>query len=267
MYVLLETENKKGTWTVNILVYSLQLNAIKDAVFALQEFIKESYEETVIDIIHNQDTFIDTVSSKSYDIVYYDISGRGSKEEASEELQSFRLQSPECDILLMAETEEYAIVGYKVHAYDYVVLSEEDGLISSFIRIMKEKYDDDNTIYSVRMKGVWRRLRLKEIIYMETNDHHVLFHMNNGQTYKKLANFKSLTPPIGGSKDLFQCHKSYVVNGRYIVDMIQNSFIMQDGKKISISKPNRKNARNFYSWCVINGYLDGEEETENKKRP
>jgi hypothetical protein len=88
--------------------------------------------------------------------------------------------------------------------------------------------------------------------------------MSNGQVYKKLANFNSLTPPIEGNRDLFQCHKSYVVNGRYIKGMVQNSFIMQDGKKISISKPNRKNARNFYSWCVINGYLEVEEETEKK---
>ena len=268
MYVLSETESKKGTWMVNILVYSLQLNAIKDDIFTLQEFIKDSYEEIVIDTIREQGTFIETVSSKSYDIVYYDISGRGSKEDVINELQSFRLLSPECDILLMAETEEYATVGYKVHAYDYIVLSEEkDGLISSFVRIMREKYNDDNTIYSVRMKGVWRRLNLKEIVYMETNDHHVLFHMNNGQTYKKLANFKSLTPPIEGCKDLLQCHKSYVVNGRYIVDMIQNSFLMQDGKKISISKPNRKNARSFYSWCVMNGYVGMAEDDDNKKRP
>lgn len=268
MYVLLETESRKGTWTVNILVYSLQLDAIKDTVFALQEFIKESYEETVIDIIHNQDTFIETVSSKSYDIVYYDISGRGSKEEVVQELQDFRVRFPECDILLIAETEEYAVVGYKVHAYDYIPSSQDkDEVISSFVRIIKEKYDDSKIVYSVRMKGVWRKLELKDIVYMETNDHHVLFHMNNGQTYKKLANFKSLTPPIGGSKDLFQCHKSYVINGRYIVDMIQNSFILQDGKKISISKPNRKNARNFYSWCVMNGYVEMAEEADSKKRP
>lgn len=268
MYVLSETESKKGLWTVNILVYSLQLNAIKDAVFALQEFIKDSYEETVIDIIQKQDTFIETVSSKSYDIVYYDINGRGSGEDVISELETFRLHSPECDILLMADTEEYAIIGYKVHAYDYIILSEgEDCLIASFVRIMREKYNDDNTSYSVRMKGVWRRLKLKEIVYMETNDHHVLFHMNNGQTYKKLANFRSLIPPIEGSKDLFQCHKSYVVNGRYVVDMIQNSFVMQNGIKISISKPNRKNARNFYSWCVMKRYGEKTEEAENKKRP
>ena len=126
MYVLLETESKRGTWTVNVLIYSLQSNAIKESVLALQEFIRENYEDAVVEVIQNKDTFAETVSAKSYDIVYYDISGRGSKEDVTEELQSFRLQSPECDILLMAETEEYAIVGYKVHAYDYIILSEEE---------------------------------------------------------------------------------------------------------------------------------------------
>ena len=234
----------------------MQLNVIKEYVLLLQEFVKENYKDVVIEVIQQPDVFVETVSMKSYDVVYYDISGRGSREAVVSELHSFRLQSPECSILLVAETEEYAAVGYKVYAYDYIVPSEEkDGLISSLVRIMKEKYDD-NIIYAIRMKGVWRKLELKDIVYMETNDHHVLFHMNNGQVYKKLANFNSLTPPIGGIKDLFQCHKSYVVNGRYIKDMVQNSFVLQDGRKISISKPNRKNARNFYSWCVVNGFIE-----------
>ena len=102
---------------------------------------------------------------------------------------------------------------------------------------------------------------------METNDHHVLFHMNNGQTYKKLANFNNLTPPIEGIQGVFQCHKSYVVNSRYIKDMVQNSFLMKDGRKISISKPNRKNARIFYTWCILNGYVESIVEEGNKKRP
>ena len=246
---------------MNILIYSLRMKAIEDSVSKLQEFVKENYEEIVIEIVQDSDVFTEMISVNSYDIVFFDIHGRIGREEVSAELQSFRLQSPESDIILISHSEEYAILGYAVHAYDYVVLSEkEEELVSSFLRIMREKYDCHNTIYSVRMKGVWRRLRLEDIVYMETNDHHVLFHMSNGQLYKKLSNFNNLTPPIEGNRELFQCHKSYVVNGRYIKDMVQNSFILHDGRKISISKPNRKEARNFYSWCVVNGYVGTEQE-------
>ena len=99
MYVSLENERLKGTWTVNVLIYSLQMNRIEDFVSNLQKFIKENYEEVVIEIVQNQSTFTEKVSVKSYDVVYYDISGRQSKEDVISELESFRLQSPECDIL------------------------------------------------------------------------------------------------------------------------------------------------------------------------
>lgn len=251
---------------MDILIYSLQLDAIKEYTLKLQEYISDNYEYSTVNIVQSREDFNESISLKFYDLVYYDISGRKSKEELIRELQDFRLQCPESNILLMAENEEFAIVGYKIHAYDYIVYPEEkEGFLPSFMRVMRERYDCSHTVYSVRMKGVWRRLELKDIIYMETNDHHVLFHMNSGQIYKKLANFNSLTPPVGGSKDLFQCHKSYVVNGRYVKDMIQNSFIMQNGKKISISKPNRKNARNFFTWCVMSGYVEMAEEPEKKK--
>ena len=251
---------------MDVLIYSLQLDTIKEYAVGLQEYVNNNYEGSTVNIIQSREAFNESISSRFYDIVYYDISGRKTKEELIHELQDFCLQCPETNILLMADHEEFAIVGYKVHAYDYIVYSEEEeGLIPSFTRVVREKQDCSSTVYSVRMKGVWRKLELKDIIYMETNDHHVLFHMNSGQIYKKLANFNNLTPPIGGSKDLLQCHKIYVVNGRYVKDMIQNSFIMQNGKKISISKPNRKNARSFFTWCIMNGYVDMAEEAESKK--
>lgn len=242
---------------VNVLVYTAQLNTLKEPVFELQEFVKENYEGIRVDTADTQEIFTEMVSECSYDVVYYAL-GRGKiREDVIEELQTFRLQCPECDVLLLGETEEHAITGYRIHAYDYIIFEQEkEGLLPSFVRMIKEKYNYINMVYYVRIKGIWRRLESEDIVYMETNNHHVLFHMENGQVYKKLANFHSLTPPIESNGDLFQCHKSYVVNGRYIVGMVQNSFIMSDGKKISISKPNRKNARNFYSQCIVKGYLE-----------
>lgn len=251
---------------MDVLIYSLRLDAIKEYIVGLQEYINKNYEGSTVSIVRDREAFNENIFSRFYDIVYYDISGRETKEGIIHELQDFRLQCPETNLLLTADSEEFAILGYKVHAYDYVVYSEEkEGLIPSFMRITREKQDCSSIVYSVRMKGIWRRLELKDIIYMETNDHHVLFHMNNGQIYKKLANFNNLTPPIARSKDLLQCHKSYVINGRYVRDMLQNSFIMQNGKKISISKPNRKSARCFFNWCIMNGYVDMVEEAETKK--
>lgn len=242
---------------VNVIVYTAQLNTLKEFVYKLQEFVKENYEGITIETADTQDAFSELVSECSYDIIYYAL-GRGMKrEDVISQLQDFRLQCPECDVLLLGETEEHAITGYRIQAYDYITfLQEKEGLIPSFMRIIKEKYGYTNTAYYVRIKGVWRKLESKDIVYMETNDHHVLFHMENGQVYKKLANFNSLNPPIESNGDLFQCHKSYVVNGRFLAGMVQNSFILTDGKRVSISKPNRKNARNFYSQCIMKGYLE-----------
>lgn len=253
---------------MKVLIYSAKSKNVKESVFKLQEFVNENYEDVILDVAETKDSFTRMVSEQFYEIVFYDIIKLKSREEVMEELQSFRLKCPESDVLLIAETEEHAITGYRIHAYDYIISSgKKEDLVSAFMGIMREKYSVSNTVYSVRMKGVWRKLELKNIVYLETNDHHVLFHMDNGQVFKKLANFNRLTPPIEANAELFQCHKSYVVNGRFIKSMVQNSFIMQGGIKVSISKPNRKNARNFYSWCVMKGYIEQLEETEYKKRP
>ena len=242
---------------VNVLVYTAQLNTLKDFIYELQEYVKENYEDITVETADTKEAFSEKVSECSYDVIYYTLCRGKTQEDVVAELHDFRLQCPECDVLLLGETEEYAVAGYSIHAYDYIpFLQQKDGLVPSFLRIIKKKYSYANTVYYVRIKGIWRSLKSRDIVYMETNNHHVLFHMENGQVYKKLANFNSLTPPIESNDDLFQCHKSYVVNGRYIRGMVQNSFIMTDGVKVSISKPNRKNAKNFFSQCIVKGYLE-----------
>ena len=242
---------------VNVLVYTAQLNTLKDLIYELQEYVKENYEDITVETADTQKAFAELVSERSYDVIYYTLGGGKTQKDVVTELHDLRLQCPECDVLLLGETEEYAIAGYSIHAYDYIpFLQQKEGLNSSFMRIIKEKYSYANTVYYVRIKGIWRKLKSSDIVYMETNNHHILFHMENGQVYKKLANFNSLTPSIESNGDLFQCHKSYVVNGRYIKGMVQNSFIMTDGIKVSISKPNRKDAKNFFSQCIMKGYLE-----------
>ena len=81
-------------------------------------------------------------------------------------------------------------------------------------------------------------------------DHHIYFHTDDGKEFKRMGNFNDLHTELTCNPMLFRCHKSYVVNGLFVEAMTQGSFLMKDGRKISISRPYRKASRKFFAQSV-----------------
>ena len=61
---------------MNILVYSLQMKAIEDSVSKLQEFVKENYEEIVIEIVQDSDVFTEMICELTFRPITSDINDR-----------------------------------------------------------------------------------------------------------------------------------------------------------------------------------------------
>lgn len=185
-----------------------------------------------------------------WDIVYYDTHGI-AEEKVKENLTDLRETFPECSIVIYCEDERFALFGYSVRAFSYVTEAADDQWMQkSFELIVKEKFDDMMSSFHVKIKGAWTKLDVKHICYMETFNHHIIFHMDNGKEYQRKGNFKDISTELICSPYLFQCHKSFVVNGMFISEMTQESFLMKNGRKINISRPYRKASRIFYARSI-----------------
>ena len=96
----------------------------------------------------------------------------------------------------------------------------------------------------------WTKLDIQHVCYLETFNHHIYFHTDDGKEFKRMGNFNDLHTELTCNPLLFRCHKSYVVNGLFVEAMTQGSFLMKDGRKISISRPYRKASRKFFAQSV-----------------
>lgn len=182
------------------------------------------------------------------DIAYIDMETSGKSEEMRVWLEDIKPLYPKCIYAVVADDERYAVWGYKQQLADYMVFppSEQD-IYSSVERIVKTNFKNLTQSFYVKIRGVWEKISAEEVICIETSNHRINFYMSDGSVFSEKGNFDMINNIISCTPFLFRCHKSYAVNGRYIVGMTQTAFAMSNGKSISISRPYRVDSRAFYA--------------------
>ena len=219
---------------------------------SLQEYISNTLPDS--ELICSGGDIESDLEALYADVLIYDMSGE-EPETAKSRLISILQQKQGCIPILLADDESFALFGYKIHAFDYLLHPVEgEELVNALERLIRRKHSHLMQAFPIKIKGTWSKLEAEHISYLETSNHHTIFHMDDGAEFVKPGNFQDLLERLNCNPFLFQCHKSYVVNGKHIESMQQTGFIMKGGKKVSISRPYRKGARLFYAWCMTGVY-------------
>ena len=235
---------------MNINLYSIRESELKTQIHLLKEFLEEKLPQTVFECFDEYKKTQEYSEKYSWDIIYYDAAGN-DLESAKGHLQELREKNPKAILVILAENADLAVFGYSVGAFDYLIPPwEEDSLVLSMERILRERYRELINSFHVRIKGTWTELDIHHVCYLETFNHHIIFYMDDGKEFKRKGNFKDLHTELICNPLLFRCHKSYVVNGMFVKAIAQGSFLMKDGKKISISRPYRKASRKFFAQSI-----------------
>ncbi len=98
-------------------------------------------------------------------------------------------------------------------------------------------YEQERRTIVVNFAGKICRLKLHDIVYVESDKRKIFYHCKNNvyETYDKISN---IVPLLGG--EFVQCHKSYLVNMRYIKELKKDALLLSNGCEIMISR-NRYN--------------------------
>jgi DNA-binding LytR/AlgR family response regulator len=149
-----------------------------------------------------------------------------------------------------------------------VFVSCKDGLVFDALKelpysFVRKEYEDDLeailiSIYEkINMKDTYTILNgrhidtliIEDIIYLEKKKNYVVFHTVSGEyrertkieeKYHDLADFGFLRPQIG-----------YLVNIKYINDILLSSIVLDDGTQLPLSKKYRKTVKDYYfDWMV-----------------
>lgn len=143
-------------------------------------------------------------------------------------------------IIFITDLAQYALQGYRVQAYDYIVKPVDYTALSftlqKVLRILRNRPDDKSLLIS--FDGSTTRVPISEITYIEVTGHKLYCHTAD-ELYPLYSSTLAALEEELSSFHFVRCNNCYLVNLAQVKSVLKTSVIV--GKEeLSISRPRRK---------------------------
>lgn len=138
------------------------------------------------------------------------------------------------EIIFITSLIEYALEGYEVRAYRYLIKPVKyENLKENIINCIKE-VDIKNKYIMVKEQGNQIKLNINEITYVEVQKETITIHTLN-EVYKTNGTMINIEKEIDCNR-FFRCHKSFLVNLEHIKSIKQYVARLENGEEIPVSR-------------------------------
>lgn len=176
--------------------------------------------------------------NRNFDIVFMDIQLLGI--DGIETARRFRQHHPVTILILVTNTEHYAIRGYDVNANDFILkpvryVSFENKLTKAIAASVAAASEEK---IAVNLKEETRLIPLKNIYYIEIAQHELIYHttMGNITAYGSLNKIESAIQ----NSSFARCCSWYLVNLNHVEGIYNDEIKLYTGELLHISRGKRK---------------------------
>ena len=188
------------------------------------------------DMFPSAEDFLKNYQAK-YDVVFMDIELKDMNGlEASHKLREI-----DQNVVLVFVTNyvQYAVTGYEVNAFDYIVkpISYEN-FIFKFERVLSKLEYKNNLDFLLLTNNGTRKIKVRDILYVEVFRHTLVYHMNDGNKYSSRGALNTIEEKLS-NQGFAKCNRCYLVNLFY-VDSVDDFVLNIANEKLIISHPTKK---------------------------
>ncbi|HFL2477398.1 TPA: LytR/AlgR family response regulator transcription factor [Clostridioides difficile] len=170
--------------------------------------------------------------SKDTDILLLDI--QMGQINGIDTARKVRVLDDKVEIIFITALIEYALEGYEVRAYRYLIKPVKyNNLKDNIINCIKE-VDIKNKYIMVKVQGSQTKLNVNEIAYIEVQKETITIHTLN-EVYKINGTMSNIEKEIDCSR-FFRCHKSFLVNLEHVKSIKQYVAILENSKEVPVSR-------------------------------
>ncbi len=185
---------------------------ILDKIVRCVEAEFSAYDQMIeIVVFHSGEDFLDTFlkekNRNAFDIVFLDIELRTTN--GIEIAKAIRKNGYTNFIVFVTSFVDYAVLGYKVGAFRYILKSSMEHQLVECIREMVE------LLRSRTLKSDVLDILLHDILYVESDNHKLIVHLINGEKQSRYMTLNELEERLD-SYDFCRIHQSYLVNMNYV---------------------------------------------------
>ncbi len=172
------------------------------------------------------------------DILFLDI--RMEQIDGMEVARKLRETGNNVTVIFVTAVEEYVFQAFDVGAFHYLLKPIEP---SKFFEVLHKAVENrrsnqadnakEEACIAIKKGGMTQKVFLREIFYLEIFNRKIIMHTakENIEFYGKLAELEN---SLGN--EFMRCHRSFIVNLRYVLKYDARSIILEDGTEILLSK-------------------------------
>ncbi|GAA0864842.1 LytTR family DNA-binding domain-containing protein [Paraclostridium tenue] len=158
--------------------------------------------------------------------------------------RKIRTLDNKAEIIFITSLIEYALEGYEVRAYRYLIKPVKyQNLKENIINCIKE-IDIKNKYIIIKEQGNRIKLDISEITYIEVQKENITIHTLN-QIYETKGTMNNLEKEINCSR-FYRCHKSYLINLEHIKSIKQYTAILENSDEVPISRYRFKDTKDRF---------------------
>ncbi len=170
---------------------------------------------------------------ESFDIVFLDIIMQ--EMDGMKTAQLFRRKAFDKILIFVSSSREYVFEAYDVEAFQYLLKPVEDRKLKNVLQkaVLKTERRSQEFIIVSRERQK-KKLFLDDIYYFEIQGRIVDAHGPEGifTYYEQIGELENKLR----DKGFFRCHKSYLINLKYVDGYNRQEVILENGERIVIAK-------------------------------
>ena len=161
-----------------------------------------------------------------------------------EVVQKYRRYFPHAQVIYMAEMAHYTAQIYDTeHAYFLAKPFSQEGVNAALACALQGISQNMHNSLPVKIGTTVRLVKYSDILYIESQRRKLRIHTHT----EAIDIYGSLAAVAAALPDQFiQCHKSFIVNLDYAVELEKEGFVMASGAKVAVSQTKRKYARQCF---------------------
>lgn len=167
------------------------------------------------------------------DILFLDIQMRDM--DGMETARKLRERKFRGFLIFITVLKEMVFQSFEVQAYDYLVKPiEEKHFDKTMERLLVSMQNASEANLLIQKGYESRMISLEEIVFCEIIDRKIYLHLTSSEVVDYYERLENLETKLGGR--FFRCHRSYLINLKYLKSYKNGTAYLEGGKEIPVSR-------------------------------
>ncbi len=159
-------------------------------------------------------------------------------------------------LVFVSARPEYALDGYRVHAFDYLLKNSMDEVWDAFLsRARNVLAENRKKYYLIHTPEHIEKVRINDIVYIEKRAKNTVFILEETPgTYREISERRSLymvQKELKGHAQFIQVNRGLVINAEKMKRVTVRELVMQNGERFSLGRARSNEIRG-----MIHQYLE-----------